>query len=375
MQINSKAYRFSLLILAALFCCLPHAHANDTPRYDGMVKSFIDADWPAFEKYKKEVRLDFKSLSPAQRLNINYMRTTAYDCQPKWWPSVSSVKPTSFKPAIWNKTFGANYIPSRTLGVQVPIGFTADGKLAIVVSWRPDMVDDSKPLLGDLAKLHHFKRRHLAEIVVWHELGHNYISVFLPTPAVLELYQRYGKLFHHLQEFYADMTALHHCSPKARLLTLMFRLDSLSLYDSTEQHTRAAHAIGSILLAEFMENPDKWPSVHFPPHLPKHSTELSTIIYIYERFSADWTLEEDKALRQLAETFIKRNGDSIFKRQGKITLPNRNTFELIASKDKAHQDKRDDWVETKLKALIKAGRADKSVSHADKELRVLIPVR
>ncbi len=381
MQNPTQAFRYAALALLLLWLSLGVTRAADkpqpvnTPRYDAMTASFKDADWKAFKKHKDAVKLEYKSLTPKQRLNVAYMRDTAFDCQPKWWPSVSSLKPTSFKPSIWNKTFGANYIPSRTLGVQVPIGVTADGKLAIVVSWRPDLVGDHRLLQGDLARMHQFKRRHLAEIVVWHELGHNYISVFLPTDAVFELYQRYGMLFHHLQEFYADMTALHHCSPKSRLLTLMFRLDSLSLYDRTEQHTRAAHAIGSILLTEFMTNPDKWPSVHFPPYLPKHSTELSTIIYMYERLSTNWTLEEDKALRQLAERFIKRNGNTIFRRQGKITLPNRLNFELLAAKDKEHQAKRDAWVEAKLKQLIKTGRADKRFTYPDKKLRVVIPVR
>jgi G3E family GTPase len=165
-------------------------------------------------------------------------------------------------------------------------------------------------------------------------------------------------LFQHLQEFYADMTALYHCSPRARLAVLMVRLDELTWYRQEGAHARAAHAIGALVLSEFLADPNAWPSVHFPPKVPDRDAERNTLVYVYEHFDPNWTLDEDRALRRKTERFIRAKGETVLRTKGRIDLPNGLAFWIMATNDREEQPKRDKWVAERLAAIIASGRAD-----------------
>jgi len=336
--------------------------------YDKVEAAYMDGDVAILREHMRLLRLKSVKLDPNHRRLVMQMDKTARGFKPeKWWDNTKSPKNTSFKAAIWGKTFTANYMPTEILGVQalLPQGeYDRNGnfvvtKLDVVVSWRPNYVNKPDPLKGALAERHDLKVRHLGELIVWHELGHNYITTFLPVRTVVALYNQEAMAFTNLHEFYADMTAVYHSSPKASLAALMFRLDSLDFYDEMESHTRAAHGIGSLLLAEFLANPDKWPNVHFPPSVPDKQVELNTLIYIYEHFDPKWSVAEDAQLRTLVNTYLKRYGRKTLTTGGKIQLPNRLHMYLMAAQDREPQEKRDKWVAEQLEKIIKSGRADK----------------
>lgn len=295
-----------------------------------------------------------------QQKLVLYMRKSVREFRPRWWKNTKSASNVSFRAGIWRRNFMANYMPSDMLGAQAPVGIR-DGKILVIVSWRPTMVDNPEPAGGALAKMHGVTKGDLGEVIVWHELGHNYITNFLPLKHVIILYNDHNILFHHLQEFYADMTSLYHCSPKARLTILMFRLNNLDSGDETCAHARMSYGIGSLLLSEWMQNPDDWPSVHFPAEVPENDVEKSTIMYVYENFDPNWTVKEDKALREMTLDFIRRRGESVLRSKGVVPLHNGLEFNLIESQDREAKVKRDKWVAQKLKALIKAGRADEPI--------------
>ncbi|MDH3584061.1 MAG: hypothetical protein OER86_07590, partial [Phycisphaerae bacterium] len=221
-------------------------------------------------------------------------------------------------------------------------------------------VDSPRPSGGPLAKKHGFTLGHIAEVIVWHELGHNYISKFLPTEQVIALYENHHLLYGHLQELYADLTSLHHSSPPARKVAMMFRLSELSHYDPAESHTRAAHAIGAIFLAKVLAHPERWPSVHLPPKVPRRNVELNLIRYVYETLDADWTFTEDEAWRGYVNSWIRSYGRRPLSRstKGMIHMPNKLKMNIMAADDRAHQAERDRWLAERLRAAISSGRAD-----------------
>ncbi|MBT3198990.1 MAG: hypothetical protein HN350_03650 [Phycisphaerales bacterium] len=218
--------------------------------------------------------------------------------RPPWWPNMRSSSNVTFKATLWGRPLTANFVPSDTLGVMQAVA-VKNGKLVTVVSWRPSMIDNPKPAKGYLAERHKLKKAAIGEAIGWHELGHNYISYFLPLKHVFILYENHSKLYYHLQEFYADMTSLYHSSPGGRLALMFMRLDGLARYDETEEHDRAAYAVGSLILSNVMLYPKKWPSFHFPPTVPTSEVELNTLRYMYENIDTKWTLAEDTALRTL----------------------------------------------------------------------------
>jgi len=214
--------------------------------------------------------------TPQQRKDVDYIRKTAKVFQPKWWPACSSNSATKFPASIWGRKFVANYVPARALGQQSVSTRgryvrTRNGyeykvtEIQVRVMWKPGMVDDPNPVTTTLAEQNNICRSDIGEVIVWHELGHNYITNALAVNHVVELYTNYRVLYSHLQEFYADLTALRHASPHARRVTCQMRLGALDFYDDNEPHTRAAHGIASLLITEMILHPEDWPSVHFPP--------------------------------------------------------------------------------------------------------------
>ena len=372
--------RFSITAAVILSLSLSYAaSAEDTatgPReaaqqaYLEYEQAYLMGDWDQVEAMQKGVSRKQSMLDRDQRQNLKYIRETTPGFRPEWWDKCASPTPVSFAAEIWDKKFIANYKPSDHLGLQSvqPTGkyrVTRSGKikadidgLDIIVTWKPQLIDNPDPASGKLAEEHGLTLGDMAEVIAWHELGHNYVTTALPLDDAVKLYSEYTELFSHLQEFYADLTALHHASPKAKRIQLFIRLHGLDYYDAGQQHTRAGHGIGALLLVDMLNNPEAWPSVRFPPAVPEQQIELNTIIYVYENWRPDWTVTEVRRFTDLIDGFIKKQGDSTLRRKGQFNLPNRLKFELMVDQDRKMQDRRDAWVAKRLQALIASGRAD-----------------
>lgn len=360
---------FVFAVIAASGSSVVGQESAGSDYYDRMEASYMAGDWEKFEAMFKSIGKHRSQMKRQQNVNLTKMKRQYPTFEPSWWKSVSSKTNVSFKAEIWGRKFTANYVPSNELGLQAPVGVRG-GKMLVIVTWRPGLVNDDRPARGALAEYHGFKQSDIGEVIVWHELGHNYITNFLPLRHVLQLYENHRMLFGSLQEFYADLTAIHHCSPPARRVAMLFRLRELGFYSESEVHTRAAHAIGSIFLAEVMSNPDDWPSIHFPPKVWKENVELNTIAYVYETIDKGWTYEEDERWRQLAEKWIRAHGERALRGKGQIKLGNGLEMKIIASEDRALQKKRDAWVAKKIEELVAKGRADKKMPELGKLIAI-----
>jgi hypothetical protein len=338
--------------------------------YQELVTAYLTSDWDTLNQLIRSVRRHQRFFDLQQRSDVAYIRKNVNEFRPKWWGKCSSSSNISFKAELWNRPLTANYMPSPELGFQQ---VRAEGeyrknrkgqyepvitKLNVIVTWKPGLVNSNTPGSGKLAEIHDMKLGDLGEVIVWHELGHCYITNYLPIKHVVELYNDHNMLFGHLQEFYADLTSLYHASPHARRFALILRLSSLDRYNDSEEHARAAHAIGSLILHEALASPEDWPSFHFPPAVPKQQVELNTIIYLYEHMDPKWTLKEARALRELAGDFIKRSGEKTLRAKGVMPLPGKLSFSLMAGQDHKHQAARDTYVTEQLEAMIASGRAD-----------------
>lgn len=355
---------FVLLCAAGVWGLLAAGSADQAPpeSYTRLVESFKAGEVSDIYTLVRAARRDSGKLTAAQRRDIAYINREWRKVYPEWWKDVSSLKPVSFKAEMWGKKFPANYVPSDQLGLQQAVDIDrTTNRLVVTVTWRPQYVGSAKPLEGWLAEKHGITHGTLAEVIAWHELGHNYVTLHLPVESALELYIKHNHLFHHVQEFYADMTALRHCSPNAARTSFMFRLRELNAYNPLQPHTRAAHGIGAILLVEWLTHPDQWPMVRFPPAVPDERVELQTIMYCYENLEPEWDLTQYARLRGHVERWMRtgRKGDLVLKNKGRVKLDNRLEMKLMAADDKPWQAKRDAWVAKRLRALIDSGRADK----------------
>jgi len=335
--------------------------------FEQLSDAYLHNRWDEIGEHLQTLRRHRRALTREQRAELDYITRHHEDYRPDWWDHLSRLEENSFEAEIWGRDFWANYYPTRELGLQAVIperefnprtGEYEITDLKVIVTWKPLLVDNEDPAEGRLAKIHDCRLADLAEFICWHELGHNYITVNVPMAANLELYQNHSELYSTLHEYYADLTALYHCSPRARRVVLMFRLEELDNYDPGEPHRRGEHAIGAILLADILDNPEAWPSVHLPPSIPSRQVELNTIIYIYEHMETQWSVAEDIRVRELASEYVLRHGERTFRSKGEITLPNDLKFSLMSRDDREDQRTRDQWVTSKLSELAEAGRTD-----------------
>ncbi len=337
--------------------------------YESLAKAYLSGrEMDKIAEMAKEMRAHTRHLTSEQREAIKHMTEMAPVYRPTWWKGTKKQEKNSFEAQIWGRKFWANYVPTRELGLQAVFpqeefnqktGEFEVVDLIVLVTWKPLMVDSPDAAQGRLAREHGYSLGDIAELIIWHELGHNYITENISTKDNIELYEKYDRLYATLHEYFADMSAIYHCTPKGRRIALQFRLDGLDYYMPEQEHCRASHGIGSIVIADMLENPDAWPSVRFPPKVPAKQTEVNTIIYIYENLSPQWTVEEDMRLQMLAKDYIMKQGEKTFKSKGEIALPNKLKYNLMITEDRENQIQRDNWVTGKLDELIKSGRADK----------------
>lgn len=336
--------------------------------YTEYSEAYLSGRMDEVQEMYRRMRTKQKFLNRDQQQAIRHMYKKAPEYRPRWWKGTKKQEKNSFKAEIWGRDFFANYVPTRELGLQAVFpqedwnpdtGEFEVVDLIILVTWKPLMVDNPEPAEGRLAEIHGYTLGDIAEVIVWHELGHNYLTETISTKNNVELYDRYGDLYSTMHEYFADMAAIYHGKPQARKMALQFRLEELDYYANDLPHNRAAHGIGSIVITDMLMNPEKWPSVRFPPAVPKKQVELNTIIYVYEHLPARFTAEEDVRLQGLAEEFVLKKGEDTFKAKGEVPLPNRLKFNLMVSEDRDNQTKRDAWVRNRLEGLISEGRADK----------------
>ena len=324
--------------------------------YEQLVDVYMHFDAKAWDAACKD-SLKFNSAFTArQKADMSYMRRSAQEYRPDWWKNTKSSSSVSFQVAVWGKPpFMANYKPSAGLGYSGIFAFDEAGRPVIVLSWQAHVVDSTKPLEGDAAAAHQMKEGDEAEAIIWHELGHNFVSLGFDLNQLIDLYTNHEILYNSLQEFYADTTALYHCSPPGRKATLLIRIMGLHWNDVNDEHVRGSMGIGSYLLATLLSDPAKWPSFHLPTMVPEADPERKCILYMYEHLDPGYTLDEDRNLRELIGNLFHRQGASIFRSKGTIALPNRLEYKMTASEDRDLQVKRDAWVAAELKKAIDSG--------------------
>jgi hypothetical protein len=330
------------------------APAKPLTFYDKLVQQYMQSHLTELDASLKETRAHDAEMSADQKADIAYIRKAAGEYRPAWWKNTLSSKNITFTATIWGKAFKANFMPSEALGGEMSEP-DENGRILTVVTWQPHLVNSAKPLEGEREEAHKLLECDEGEAIVWHELGHNYVAQSLPPDQVKKLYTEYRLLFSALQEFYADMTALYHCSPQGRKAVLMVRTPGLDWNEVNDPHCRAANAIGAWILAQVLAEPAKWPSFRLPAKLPKADVERRVILFMYRHLDTAYSLDEDRNFRESVASFMRTKGASVLKKKGTVTLNNNLDFKLMTAEDRELQTKRDAWVSAELTKGIAAG--------------------
>ncbi|MDP6546442.1 MAG: hypothetical protein QGH60_20880 [Phycisphaerae bacterium] len=327
-------------------------------QYKKILNCYMHSDFIALKVEMARMR-SAAMLPKADKSDLAYIRRMIPEYRPIWWKHCRSASNISFRAKIWGRPFVANFMPTQPQSKRQAVQLV-NNKIQVIAQWQPHRIDNPQPITGALAVAHELTQGHVGEAIVWYELGRNYVPTFLPVKQAVFLYQKEATMFSHVQEFLAGMSSLYHSSPKARLASLFIQIDSLKKNEGGSAYTRAGHAVGAMILARVLTEPDQWPAFKLPTEVPKTMVEITTILHIYNRIDPEWSLAEDKSLRDFAGKFILTRGKSILKSKGTIVLPSKLSMKLMATHDRQSQALRDAWVAKKLKAIIEADKKDKA---------------
>ena len=325
--------------------------------YDEIVANYMQGKFEPLREQLKTWIGHRSELSLQQQKDVFYIDKACRDHRPSWWSKTRSMEPITFAARIWRKDFKVNYMPSSMLGAMAPIGMIGD-KLAVIVTWRPHMVDSPTKFLKGMPRLHGLCEGDLAEAIVWHELGHNYICLALSPEALLECYQKHPNLFSCLQEFYADMTAMYYCSPAGRRALLMSRGSLIVRLKAGDPHSCPALAMGTLILHQVLLEPEKWPSFHLPSKMVGEAAEQSCIRYMFVNLDPNYTLREDRALREVLGNYVWRHGADMLRSGGSMPLPSGHSFRFYGDEDNKVRPRRISWVVKQLEKARIAGLTD-----------------
>jgi hypothetical protein len=319
--------------------------------FDAVATAYMTSNWDGMQEAQKALQRYMGQLTPQQRGDLTYMRATAADFRPPWWKACAGTVPAKIKATLWGHGIVCNYAPADA---ATQSGHVNGQRIDITVSWNPSFVDSTAPLEGKLADEHHLTRGDVGEVVVWRQLGLGYITTLMPPDTLLNMYQENQLFYSHLQSFFAELTCIYHCSPRARKNAILVHGTSIrEPAGNAEGYIRSCRAISAMFLSILLEDPKKWPSIQLPDTIPDEAVEKNVAVYVDSNILPSWTVEEDRAFREAIKEFFHANGDRALKQRGKLLLPNKLTFMLMEPDDRAFQDKRDAWVKEKLQKLAK----------------------
>jgi len=350
------AVRVWVLVVAAGLVATPGAVRAQTPdktaaataAFEKIVSAYLNGKWDELPNAQREANRYVARLTPKQRVDMAYIRTTALEFRPPWWKLCRSTVPTKIRPRIWGRTIQANFKPAD--GASISGSFDGPRWQKVEVCWNPSLVDNTSPQgSGSAIRDHDVHRGDVGEVVVWQQLGRVHFMASLPVKVIRRLYAENKHLVAHLEWYHAGVTGLYHCSPKARRVTMLLHCSTLQgNSSSSEAYLRSCRALAALFTALVLEDPSKWPSVTLPYTTPEQEIEKSVSTYLYANVSPKWTLAEDRAFRTAVQTFYRANADCVLKNRGKLMLPNHLPFMLMEPDDREHQAKRDEWIKKQL---------------------------
>ena len=310
--------------------------------YEEFVRAYLDSNWSELKALERKIVRLGVHLTARQRSDVAYVRKTAPTYRPSWWKACKGTRKAKFRATVWRRPILVNYAPANKPNMQPSVNERR--QIEVTVSWNPSRVDSTGKVGKDPGKAHGLTHGDEAEVHIWQLLGHSYMPVTLPARTVATLYNDHRHVFDHVQYFYATATGVYHSSPRARRAAMLIAMNGLKGYGGDEAYLRSCCAISSLFVATVLADPAKWPSVPLPDKPPAGGAERKTAMHMLEKLSPEWTLAEDRALREAVRALRSR---------GRVQLPNKTVFMLMKPDDAAAQAQRNAWVRKQLEKTRK----------------------
>lgn len=321
---------------------------------DRLVKAYLAGRWAEVAEARRSLAGRMQLLTARRRDDVAYVRKALAEHRPAWWASCKAKKKGMIRVGYWGRTFSVTYAPGDKAGLR----WRQEGASVVCsVHWDPNGMDSPARGGGSLGG-RGFSKGVVCELGIWRVLVSAYtLSRVAPweLEALFDVKGPDGRLrkadpakklrFQQHQSFASELAALYHVGPVARQASLVWCLAPYKLNNTAPLRPR--RAIAAMVVATFLQDLSKWPSLKLPDRI-SDGTEKSTAMFYHFRLRDPWTLAEDRALREAVWAFHRENPDKQVLGQGKIVLPNGQTFLLDIEKDKPHEARRNAWVRQQL---------------------------
>ena len=349
----------SALLLAFACCAAPAAEQEKAVPAEGkgdellarVTSAYMGGNWEdldaALAAAAKPAAM--KTLSKAQKADVDYVRQAMAECRPAWWNTLKAGKKASFAVTAWGRAADVVCDPdAKKSTVQVP-GGNAKPKL----TYGSDMNTIDNP---DHAE-HSYTKGDLAGVGVWQSIGGTAVGLAaLSQRSVQGIMSDKDKLRLGIYlDFRGNLTVLYYGTPTVRQWGLWLYLAAYMEKNSKADIVNSRKAAAGALVAEVLKSPEAYPFFALPDSLPDEGAEGKLALHFLSKLNRNkpWTLAEDRAFRAAVKNLALANEQKAFD-TGKVALPNGQAVALMAADDAPLQAERDKFVKAAFDK-IKAG--------------------
>jgi len=331
--------------------------------YNALVEAYLHGRWAELAEAQKALASQAESLTAAQQDDVAYIAEASAVHRPPWWADCKAKKAATLEVPFFTKSFRIPFRPAAQTGYRYG---QRGAWMECTVHWDPNHMDSAVEAGGSLGG-RGFPAGVICERNLWAALASAHFVQMTSPKTLREIFGLTGAdgrvrggdpnrqaLFQQYMSFTSELTTLYHVAPPARQATMVWCLAVCKLQD--QPHLRPRRALAAMLVAAFLEDLSKWPSLT-RPELVEAEPERSAARFYHFRLFEPWTLAEDRAMRAAALRFHELNPPRKFLTAGGVTLSNGMTFLMDAEKDAPHLARRDAWVKKQL-ARTRAPRAE-----------------
>ncbi|MFI5380406.1 MAG: hypothetical protein ACHRHE_14000 [Tepidisphaerales bacterium] len=327
------------VLLVSLAACGADAPSTRPAIYDKIVQQYMSGKWDDLEQELKTSSAEIGTLPAALKQDVTYIRLTLAECRPPWWKQCKAGQKPSIKSTLWGRNIDFAFDPAGKGGVQVQFN---GPRRDVTVSWSTADMDNP-----DHAE-HGYSKGELNSLSVAATLGMGQYYAILPLESFVNLNEQQNLQLSRCFDFRGNITGVYYGSPRARQWGFWLYMAGYMEKYQKMPTINGRKAVGALFVNEVVANPKKYPSIKLPNTLDVEGAEEKLALKLKDWIEKrQWTLAEDRSLRDAAKAFATAN-DAVLKQGGNVTFANKLVMSLDPDADVALRSKRDAWVKAKF---------------------------
>ncbi|MGA2501230.1 MAG: hypothetical protein ABSH20_26120 [Tepidisphaeraceae bacterium] len=327
------------LLLLSLTARGADAPASRPAIYDRIVQEYMSGKWDDLDQDLKASVAEINALPAALKLDVTYIRQTVAECRPLWWKQCKAGQKTPIRSSLWGRNLDLTFDPAGKGGVQVEF---IGARRFVTVSWPTAEMDNP-----DHAE-HGYSKGELNNLSISATLGMAQYWAILPLDSIANLNEQQNLLLNRCFDLRGNITGVYYGSPRARQWGFWLYMAGYMEKYQKMPTVNGRKAVGALFVNEVVANSQKYPSIKLPNTLDADGAEEKLALKLKDWIEKrQWTLAEDRLLRDAAKTFAMAN-EGVLKQGGIVTFANKLVMSLDPAADGALRGKRDAWVKAKF---------------------------